>query len=130
MLANVLAADAPATLWQRLDEATRGRLTLTLAGFVLLIALAIILIALSAALHDIGRLKDCEKPAIGTVNNRRTAVRLRTMNECRDSLFIERHIAELRVTNRAVLGNRRQCSVSRPMQVRFAGGILPLLDLC
>jgi hypothetical protein len=48
MLAAILAADAPATLWQRLDEATRGRLTLTLAGFVLLIVLVIILIALSA----------------------------------------------------------------------------------
>jgi hypothetical protein len=46
MLAKLLAADAP-TIWQRLDEATRGRLTLALAGFVLLIALLILLIALS-----------------------------------------------------------------------------------
>jgi hypothetical protein len=48
MLTTVLAADAPLTLWQRLDEATRGRLALTLAAFVILIALVIILIALSA----------------------------------------------------------------------------------
>jgi hypothetical protein len=48
MLTTVLAAEAPATLWQRLDEATRGRLALTLAAFVILIALLIILIALSA----------------------------------------------------------------------------------
>jgi hypothetical protein len=48
MLAFVFAADGPATLWQRLDEATRGRLTLTLAAFVILIGLVIILIALSA----------------------------------------------------------------------------------
>jgi hypothetical protein len=47
MLPIVFAADAP-TIWQRLDEATRGRLMLTLAGFVLLIGLVILLIALSA----------------------------------------------------------------------------------
>jgi hypothetical protein len=47
MLAIIFAADPP-TIWQRLDEATRGRLTLTLAGFVLLIALSILLIAISA----------------------------------------------------------------------------------
>jgi hypothetical protein len=47
MLAILFAADPP-TIWQRLDEATRGRLTLTLAGFVLLIVLLILLIALSA----------------------------------------------------------------------------------
>jgi cell division protein FtsL len=46
--AIIFAADERPTLWQRLDDATRGRLTLTLVAFVLLIALAIILIALSA----------------------------------------------------------------------------------
>ena len=44
----LFAADERPTLWQRLDEATRGRLTLTLVAFVLLIALVVILIALSA----------------------------------------------------------------------------------
>jgi hypothetical protein len=47
-LTPLIAADAQATLWQRLDDATRGRLALTLAAFVILIALVIILIALSA----------------------------------------------------------------------------------
>jgi hypothetical protein len=43
-----LTADANPTIWQRLDEATRGRLALTFAGLVLLFALVIVLIALSA----------------------------------------------------------------------------------
>ncbi len=44
----IIVADARPTLWQRLDEATRGRLALTLVGFVLLLAVLILLIALSA----------------------------------------------------------------------------------
>jgi hypothetical protein len=44
----IFAADVPRTIWQRLDEATRGRLVLTLAGLLLLLALVILLIALSA----------------------------------------------------------------------------------
>jgi hypothetical protein len=47
-LFEIFAADARPTLWQRLDEATRGRLALTLAGFVLLLAVLILLVALSA----------------------------------------------------------------------------------
>jgi hypothetical protein len=47
-LASLFAEGANPTLWQRLDEATRGRLALTLVGFVLLLALSILLIALSA----------------------------------------------------------------------------------
>jgi hypothetical protein len=46
--AAIIAADAQRTIWQRLDEATRGRLALTLAGFLLLLVLVILLIALSA----------------------------------------------------------------------------------
>ncbi|MEX2139483.1 MAG: hypothetical protein WD894_09490 [Pirellulales bacterium] len=48
MIAAIFAADADPTLWQRLDEATRERLSLTLAGFLLLLALLILLIAISA----------------------------------------------------------------------------------
>jgi hypothetical protein len=46
-MAALFAAEAQRTIWQRLDEATRGRLVLTLAGLLLLV-LVILLIALSA----------------------------------------------------------------------------------
>ena len=48
MIAPIFAAEANPTLWQRLDEATRERLSLTLAGFLLLLAMVILLIAISA----------------------------------------------------------------------------------
>ena len=48
MLAIFFAAVPRQTLWQRLDEATRGRLALTLIGLLLLLALLIVLIAISA----------------------------------------------------------------------------------
>jgi hypothetical protein len=48
VIAPIFAADTDSTLWQRLDEATRERLSLTLAGFLLLLALLILLIAISA----------------------------------------------------------------------------------
>jgi hypothetical protein len=45
---TTLTGDANPTLWQRLDEVMRGRLALTFAGLLLLLALVIVLIALSA----------------------------------------------------------------------------------
>ena len=48
LVAQLLAADEPPTLWQRLDEVTRGRVTLTLVGLLLLAALMVLLIAISA----------------------------------------------------------------------------------
>jgi hypothetical protein len=47
-MAALFAVEAQRTIWQRLDEATRGRLMLTLAGLLLLLVLVILLIALSA----------------------------------------------------------------------------------
>ena len=59
----ILAAEAPRTLWQRLDEATRGRLLLTLAGFLLLLVLIILLIALSARMmRRLARHRPTERP--------------------------------------------------------------------
>jgi hypothetical protein len=48
ILGLFFAAEAHRTIWQRLDEATRGRLALTLIGLLLLLLLVILLIALSA----------------------------------------------------------------------------------
>jgi hypothetical protein len=59
----LLGDDAKLTLWQRLDEATRGRLALTLIGFILLIALVVVLIALSARMmRRIARHRPPQRP--------------------------------------------------------------------
>jgi hypothetical protein len=47
-LSTIFADDEPRTLWQRLDDVTRGRVTLALAGLLLLAALLVLLIAISA----------------------------------------------------------------------------------
>ncbi len=63
MNAAIFAAEVQRTLWQRLDEATRGRLALTLAGFLLLLVLIILLIALSARmLRRLARHRPPERP--------------------------------------------------------------------
>jgi hypothetical protein len=59
----LFAAEAQRTIWQLLDEATRGRLALTLIGFVLLLGLIILLIALSARMmRRLARHKPSERP--------------------------------------------------------------------
>ena len=59
----LLAADAPPSIWQRLDAATRGRLALTLIGFLLLLVLVILLIALSARMmRRLARHRPAERP--------------------------------------------------------------------
>lgn len=63
MMTALFAAEAPRTIWQRLDEATRGRLALTLAGFLLLLVLIILLIALSARMmRRLARHRPPERP--------------------------------------------------------------------
>ena len=47
-LTSILAADEPQTLWQRLDQLTRGRVTLALVGLLLLAGLLMLLVAISA----------------------------------------------------------------------------------
>jgi hypothetical protein len=48
LLANLFVVDQPQTLWQRLDELTRGRVTLALVGLLLLAGLLMILVVISA----------------------------------------------------------------------------------
>jgi hypothetical protein len=63
LIASLLAADARPTIWQRLDDAMRGRLALALVGFVLLAALLILLIVLSARMmRRIARQRPPDRP--------------------------------------------------------------------
>jgi hypothetical protein len=48
LLTSIFAADEPQTLWQRLDQLTRGRVTLALVGLLLLAGLLMLLVAISA----------------------------------------------------------------------------------
>jgi hypothetical protein len=63
VLPLLVAADAPPTIWQKLDDAVRGRLALALVGFVLLIALLILLVVISARMmRRIARHRPPERP--------------------------------------------------------------------